>query len=126
MGDKLHFVINCGQHNYYDATEWYPTVNYTSNEYIRDEFDPVYFQKRDDTMKELEFSESADGYMADDGVAFVSDQAVMPSDQYSVVKRFKIGEMGRYRVYAPVTSNSATGFGNIIKVFKMMKRFGNS
>ena len=26
--------------------------------------------------------------------------------------------MGRYRVYAPVTSNSATGFGNIIKVFK--------
>ena len=42
----------------------------------------------------------------------------MPSDQYSVVKRFKIGEMGRYRVYAPVTSNSATGFGNIIKVFK--------
>lgn len=118
VGDKLHFVINCGQHNYYDATEWYPTVNYTSNEYIRDEFDPVYFQKRDDTMKELEFSESADGYMADDGVAFVSNQAVMPSDQYSVVKRFKIGEMGRYRVYAPVTSNSATGFGNIIKVFK--------
>ena len=118
VGDKLHFVINCGQHNYYDATEWYPSVNYISNEYVRDEFDPVYFQKCDGEMKELEFSETADGYIADDGVAFVSDQEVMPSDKYSVVKRFKIGEMGRYRVYAPVTSNSATGFGNIIKVFR--------
>ena len=118
VGDKLHFIINCGQHNYYDATEWYPTVNYISNEYVRDEFDPVYFQKSDDTMTELKFSESADGYIADDKVAFISDQEVMPSDKYSVVKRFKIGETGRYRVYAPITSNNTTGFGNIIKVFR--------
>ena len=117
-GDKLHFVINCRQHNYFDATEWYPTVNYISNEYVRDEFDPRYFQKCDGEMKELAFSETEDGYMAEDGVAFVSDSAVMPSGKYSVVKRFKIGEMGRYRVYAPIKSNSATGFGNIVKVLK--------
>ena len=75
VGDKLHFVINCGQHNYYDATKWYPTVEYTSREYVRDEFDPVYYQKSGNDLKELEFSETADGYLADDNVAFISDSA---------------------------------------------------
>lgn len=118
VGDKLHFVVNCGQHNYFDATQWYPTVDFISTEYVRDEFDPLYYQKSGKDMKKLEFSDSADGYLADDGVAFISDQAVMPSDKYSVVKRFKISETGRYRVYAPVTSSSTTGFGNVIRVLR--------
>ena len=116
VGDKLHFVINCGQHNYYDATKWYPTVEYTSREYVRDEFDPVYYQKSGNDLKELEFSETADGYLADDNVAFICDSAVMPSDRFSVVKRYKIDTAGRYRVYAPVVSGSQTGFGNIVKI----------
>lgn len=118
VGDKLHFVVNCGQHNYFDATCWYPTVEYISTDYERDEYDPIYYQKKADELKEIPFSETANGYLADDNIAFVSDQEVMPSDNYSIVKRYKISETGRYRVYAPVTSNSTTGFGNVIRVLR--------
>lgn len=118
VGDKLHFVVNCGQHNYFDATRWYPTVEYISTDYERDEFDPIYYQKSGNDLKEIPFSETADGYLADDNVAFVSDSEVMPSDKYSIVKRYKISETGRYRVYAPVTSNSTTGFGNVVRVLR--------
>lgn len=118
VGDKLHFVVNCGQHNYFDATCWYPTVEYISTDYERDEYDPIYYQKKADELKEIPFSETASGYLADDNIAFVSDQEVMPSDNYSIVKRYKISETGRYRVYAPVTSNSTTGFGNVIRVLR--------
>lgn len=118
IGDKIHFRINCGLHNYYDSTEWWPTVDYISNEYVKDEYDPSYFQKNGDTMKELEYDDVSAGYKADDGIAFISDSAVLPSNTYSVVKRFSISEFGRYRVYAGINSNNEMGFGNIVRVSK--------
>ncbi len=119
IGDELHFRVNCGQSSYYDRTIWWPKVEFTSTNYVTDEFDPTYWQKDvNGTMTELTYNEATDGYAAADGKAFVSDSRVLPSNQYSLVKRFKLAEEGRYRIYAPVIFSNEAGLGNVAKVYK--------
>lgn len=118
VGDKIHFRINAGFNNAYDSTEWWPSVDYVSSNYVVDEYDPIYYQKSGDIVTELEYNESNGLYVASDNIALISDSSVMPSDSYSVIKQFNISETGRYRVYAAMTSNSTLSNGNILTVHK--------
>lgn len=117
-GDELYFRVDANRANPFDWTIWWPTVEYLDMEYQGAEGEGAYCQKSlaDGTVKELEYIDDIDGYLADDGIAFVSNRAVMPSRDYSIVKRWKSEEQGRYRVRGSIEATDDRGSGHIIKI----------
>ena len=57
-------------------------------------------------------------YIADDAIARISQEVVMPTEEYSLVKRYIFPSEGRYRIHGMVSSNDKNGGGNIIKFYK--------
>lgn len=117
-GEELHFRVAAGKHNAYDWVIWKPTVEYLAIEYVPDAGEGEFYQKKNGEMKKLEFNEELESYIADDGIAFISDTNVMPTDEYSLVKRFKLAQDGRHRVLATFSSADSRGGGSVIKVYR--------
>lgn len=119
MGDELHFRVNAkDKNNGWDTTLWWPTVEYLGVEYIPDLGSNLFFQRKDGELKQLSYDEDADAYYADDKMSFISDNAVMPTDEYSLIKRFTVKEDGRYRVYGTILSENSNSSGIVVKVYK--------
>lgn len=117
-GEELYFRVNPNGNNYYDWTIWWPTVEYLGIDYVSDEEVYTYLQKKDGQTTELNYDDKADGYYAADGIAFISDRGIMPTEEYSLVKRYVVPEDGRFRVYATVDAADSRSGGNVITVYK--------
>ena len=116
-GEPLYFRVDPRANNYWDFTVWFPTVEYTGGAFSGEEKN-TYFQKKDGVMTELQYNEEKEGYVAEDGQAFISGYNVMPSDEYSVVRKYNVTEDGRYRIKAVMRSDDIRSNGNVIKVYK--------
>lgn len=118
-GEELHFRVNAkDKNNGWDTTLWWPAVEYLGVEYIPDLGSNLYFQKNGEELKQLSYNEDVDAYFADDEMAFISENAVMPTDDYSLIKRFTIKENGRYRVSGTVLSENVNSSGIVVGVYK--------
>ena len=116
-GESLYFRVDPNSNNYFDWTVWFPTVEYTDGVFSG-AVENTYFQKKDGVMTELEYNEERDGYVADDGLAFISEYNVMPTDEYSLVKRYIVKEDGRHRIKADMYLNDIRGGGIVLKAYK--------
>lgn len=120
-GDEIHFRINCKAHNAYDAITWWPVVERIQGEYVNDD-KCTYYQfdgsRETQLTEDPSFNDGEGGYIAADGIAFMSDSAVMPTDSYSIIKRCTAGENGRYRIYGSLNSADSRGGGNIVTISK--------
>ena len=117
-GDFLSFVVNGNQNTSYDATVWQPTVEYLGIDYVGEENNDVCFQKHGEEMRQLEYDEDNECFLADDGLAFISEEAVMPTNDYSLVKRYTIEEGGRYRVYVRLKAQDTRSEGYVVTVWR--------
>lgn len=118
VGDELDFRINRNGTNHYDWVQWWPTVEYLGIEYVGEDDGYTYFEKKDGKLKQLELDKKRDTYIASDGVAFIDGYNVMPSEEYSLVKRFEVSEQGRYRVLCTLGNEDIRSGGTILKVYK--------
>lgn len=118
-GEYIDFKINKNGGNTNKFTHWWPTVEYIDAEYEEEPEDFTYFQKSaDGTETQLEYNEEKEGYLAADGLAFISSRNVMPTDEYSLIRRYVVPEDGRYRVYGNLVSSNKEGSGVILVVYK--------
>lgn len=99
-GEELYFRIDPRSNNYFDWTVWFPTVEYTDINY--DDL-CTYHQKKGDEIKEI--ISIGGEYTADDKKAFISKEYVMPSAEYSLVKRFVVPSDGRFRILAEIDTS---------------------
>lgn len=99
-GEALYFRTDPRSNNYFDWTAWFPTVEYTDIN-----FDDLctYHQKKGDEIKEI--VGIGGEYIADDKKAFVSKERVMPSAEYSLIKRFVVPADGRFRILADIDTS---------------------
>lgn len=118
QGDELYFKVNCNRSNSYDWTRWWPSVEYLGIEYVPETEEYTYFQKSGDVLTQLEYDMEQDGYLASDKIAFINSGSVMPSDSYSLVRRYEVKEYGRYRVSGTLFTEDMRGSGNIVAVSK--------
>lgn len=123
-GEDLYFRVDPRANNYWDFTVWFPTVEYTDITY---EDLCSYHQKKNGVMTRLNFDEELNGYQAEDGKAFISESQVMPSGEYSLVKRLVIPSEGSFRILAEldirdvfVGSTIATVYQNGVPVWKQL------
>lgn len=118
-GDELWFRVNAKRSNGYDVPVWWPTVAYTAKAFQgaagREGYS--YLERRDGELKELTYSEETDRFMASDGVAFMSDFEMMPTDTCSMVTRYTVTESGKHRVTASLGGTDRRSSGNIIYVY---------
>lgn len=118
-GEYIDFKINKNGGNTNKFTRWWPTVEYIDAEYEEEPEDFTYFQKSaDGTETQLIYNEEKEGYVAADGLAFISSRNVMPTNDYSLVRRYVVPEDGRYRVYGNLVSSNKKGSGVILVVYK--------
>lgn len=121
--DEIKFVINRGGTNYYDWAWIKPTIEYLGEDYSDSDSDGGYFQRTNGELKEMNFSEEKELYMASDGLAFIGQDKVMPTKKCSVVKRFTATEQGRYRVLCMIYSEDMRSGGVVVKVYKNGEQF---
>ena len=107
-GDEVHFRMNCKAQRWNDSFVGLPSV----------ELAGTFYQKNESGMKQLSYNKEKDLYIADDNLARISDKAVMPTEEYSVVKRNVVLEQGRYRLFGKISSKDKNGGGNVIKIYK--------
>lgn len=117
-GEELKFIVNRNGNNWFDSFEWWPMVEYTDEPYVEEDDGALYFQKEGNEEKKIEYNETLGGYYADDSIAYISEEGVMPTEEYSLIKRTIIAETGQYRVSGLVYPKSDSGFGDIIKIYK--------
>lgn len=119
-GDEIHFRVNYNSVYAYDAVAWWPVVERIQGEYVNDDSKYTYLQYDGSAEKQLVLDENYnDGegrYLADDGIAFMSDSTVMPTDKYSIIKRCSAESDGRYRISGYVESTDSRSGGNIVTV----------
>ena len=77
-----------------------------------------YFQNDGTQLKALEYDSERDVYVAEDGEAFISDTEIMPSAQYSLVKRYTVSRDMRYRVRGTIKITDNRGNGLILSIKK--------
>ena len=116
-GEKLKFIVNKHINDAYDSVQWWPSVSYISGDYAGDS-KYQYFEKTADTLTPLQYDVENDRYPASDGVAFISEYDVMPSEERSLVKSYTVTEEGRYRVNGSIESKDKRGGGNVVTVKK--------
>lgn len=118
-GDEIWFRVNSKKHNGYDAIVWWPSVAYTAKAYSgavgREGYQ--YMQRMDGKLSELKYDEETDRFMASDGIAFMSDYEIMPSDKCSMVTRFTVKEAGKHRVNAILSGMDRRSGGSIVYVY---------
>ena len=116
-GSKIQFIVDPRTNNFFDWTNWFPTVEYVVSAYAENDSDYTYYQKIGEEKKELAYNEEQDRYFADDKKSFISSEEIMPSADYSLIKQFKVKEDGRYRVFAELNSDDMRGGGTVTKVY---------
>jgi len=107
-GDEVHFRANCNAQPWYDSFTGYPMV----------ELIGAFYQKNDSGIKEISWDDNNKCYMADDKLARISLDAVMPTEEYSLMRRYIFPSNGRFRVFGKVSSKNKTGGGNVLKIYK--------
>jgi len=117
-GQELQFRINCNGSSGKDWTRWYPTVEYLALDYKPEAETNLYFQKKGDEYKQLEFDEALEGYPAEDGIAFISAEFVRPSDEYTMVRRYTTTALGRCRVQGMLAPTDERCGGTLVSVIK--------
>lgn len=119
-GDEIYFRVNAKKSNGYDTITWWPSVAYTAKAYSgaigKDGFE--YLERSNGELKELTYDAETDRFTASDGIAFMSDSEMMPSEDCSMVTRYKVTEAGKYRINANLKGMDRRGSGNIIYVYK--------
>lgn len=116
-GEYLDFKIDANGNNGYDWTRWYPTVEYLGVAFSEENPDKFY-QKKNGEKKQLSYNQEKEAYIAEDGLAMISDFNVMPTDEYSVIKAVEVKEEGRHRVLCKLNSGDIRSNGVIVKVYK--------
>ena len=114
---EIYFKIDSNGSNANDFLYWEPEVVYTDNPYIPESDGLEVFQK--DKNGVLTVLYDVDGvYTAKDNKAYISIDRVLPTEEYSFVKRFKVPQEGegRYRLYGKM--NTQDGGDKEIIVYK--------
>lgn len=117
-GEEVYFYGDANGNNGYDWFWWRPTVEYLDMEYVPEEEDALYFQKRDDKMLRLKFDEITETYPASDGIAYISGQEFRTSENYTLVKRVIATATTRYRVYGSIKPKDGRNGGTILTIKK--------
>lgn len=118
-GESIDFKVNCITNNSFKWIEWFPTVELLDAEYVAEPEDYTYYQKSTDgTVTQLDYNEEKDGYLAADGEAFVCSTEVMPTQKYSLIRRYIVPEEGRYRVFGSLEQSDKKGSGIVLTVYK--------
>ncbi len=117
-GEEFSFRICADGANAFDTVVWWPTVDYLDMEYVAEEGEGIFCQKKGSEIKELDYNSEKDGYVADDGVAFISHNEAMPSEDFSLVRRWIIEEEGRYRIKGIVETMDERGSGHLLTVYR--------
>lgn len=107
-GDVVEFRANCKKNRAYDSFTGFPKVELVG----------IFYQKDETGMKKLSRSKISGMYVADDMLARISSTVVMPTQKYSLVRRYIIPQDGRFRIYGNVSSNYRDGSNIIIKIYK--------
>lgn len=116
--DEISFRVNSNGANPFDTVVWWPTVEYLDMEFQEEEGAGKFYQKCGDEMTELEYNPDRDGYVAADGLAFMSTSEAMPSEKYSLVRRYFVQEDGRWRIKGTVEALDDRGSGHILTVYR--------
>ena len=117
-GEAVDFRINGNGSAAYDITRGFPVVEYLAGDFALDFGGKTFFQKNESGIKELQYNEQKECFVADDEIGVIGLDGVMPSDRYSMVMRYVVTEDGRYRVFGEVNPVDPKGDGTIIKVYK--------
>lgn len=118
-GEFIDFKVNRNSGPTNKFTNWWPTVEYIDAEYEEEPEDFTYFQKSSDgTETQLVYNQEKEGYLAGDGLAFISSRNVMPTADYSLIRRYVVPEDGRYRVFGNLISENKKGSGVVLAVYK--------
>lgn len=118
-GEYIDFKINKNSSNTNKFTKWWPTVEYIDAEYVEEPEDYTYYQKdKDGKETQLIYDEAKEGYTASDNTAFINSRNVMPTKEYSLVRRYVVPEDGRYRVFGNLLSEDKKGSGIVLAVYK--------
>lgn len=117
-GDEIWFRVNAKKSNGYDVISWWPSVSYTAKAYsgAAGKEGYQYMQRMDGELSELMYDEDSDRFLASDGIAFMNDYEMMPSDKCSMVTRYKVSKNGKYQVAASITGTDRRGSGSIVYV----------
>ena len=107
-GDELHFRANCNESRGYDSFRGYPMVELVGE----------FYQKNESGISELSKDRCNKAYIADDLLARISENIVMPTEEYAVVRRYIFPDSGRYRIYGKISSDDKHGSGNVIRFYK--------
>ena len=121
-GESLDFKIDANGNNGYDWTRWYPTVEYLGIAFLDDNADKHY-QRKNGEKTEIPYNTAKEAFVADDGLAFMDDFNVMPTDEYSVIRSVEIKEDGRYRVLCKLKADDIRSNGVVVKIYKNEKMF---
>lgn len=118
-GDEIWFRVNAKGSNGYDAITWWPSVSYTSKAYSgavgREGYQ--YMQRMNGELSELTYDEATDRFVASDGIAFMNDYEIMPSDKCSMVTRYTVNETGKHRVNASISGMDRRSGGSVVYVY---------
>lgn len=107
-GDEVLFKVDANNEADYDAFTGFPNVDLVG----------IFYQKNENGMTELTRDRCNVVYIADDDLARISQEIVMPTDEYSLVRRYLIPADGRYRIYGKISSKDKNGGGNVIRIYK--------
>ncbi len=116
--EELYFRVSSNGSNAFDTVVWWPTVEYLNAEYVHETSEGEFCQKKDDEIKALEYNAEKDGFLADDGIAFVTHNKATVSEEYSLLRRWKVEEDGRYRVKGIVEAVDTSSGGHVLTVYK--------
>ncbi len=117
-GDEIHFYADSNGNNGYDWFWWRPTVSYLNMPYVPEVEDSLYLQKVGEEYTELAFNEKTERYHAEDGIAYISAEAFMTSENCTLVKRYPVETGGRYRVNGSIRPMDARNGGIVITIKK--------
>lgn len=117
-GEELYFYGDSNGKADSDWFWWRPTVDYLGIDYVAEAEDSLYFQKSGDEMVQLEFNNDTESYHASDGIAFINREKFMPSEEYTLVKRYTAESDTRYRVHGTIKPLDARNGGTVLTVKK--------
>ena len=115
-GEEVYFYADANGNNGYDWFWWRPTVEYLDMEYVAEEEDALYFQKRGDKMLRLEFDDNTERYIASDGIAYICGKEFRTSENYTLVRRFEAPSTTRYRVCGTIEPKDSRSGGTVLTV----------
>ena len=117
--ERIYIRINKNRNDAYDQFRCWPVAEYLAKDYVGGGTEGYqYLQRSNGEIEELEYDRDSDRFNATDGIGYMSDDVVLPSEKCSMIKRYEIPEDGRYRINGTLNLKDRRCGGNIVNIYK--------